>query len=791
MNEPLPNLIERWLGIEPAAAGEGTAWTLENSWSWAPWLTLLFVMGSIAFVAWIYLHEGGEAGRWFRTLLATIRLSLIGIVLFMIAQFVLSLERTGLPYVVVVVDDSGSMGIADRYDDERLRAKLTDTISRAGLKELTRINLAKGLLLDKQAEFLRKIGRDYKLKVYFLSNTARQQSNDIEQVVKELEQLEPKGDSTQLGRGIRTVLNDMLGSPPAAIVLLSDGATTEGEPLSAITGYARGKGVPLFTVAVGDEQPPRDLEVSDLLVDEVVFVDDIVNFEFQLAASGLDGRQVEIVLKDKSGTAPLARMTVKAPAAGHPEKLRLPFRPKEVGEFEFTLEATPLDDELSTDNNRQSRMVSVRKEQIRVLLVQSYPNYEFRYLKSMLERDSTIELKTLLQEADPEYVSQDKSAISVFPTRRDELFEFDVVLFGDVNPNFLSGGALSNLAAFVSEKGGGLVVMAGPQYTPQAYHATPLDLLLPIEIQRSDEPLRGPLTDDFQTQPTELGLASPPLELGDTPEETRRIWGDLPGFYWLYPAARLRPAARVLAEHPSKLLEDGRHLPVFALQYVGAGKVLFHASDETWRWRFRVGDIYFARYWVQTLRYLSRSKLLGKDRLAELTVDRREYQRGESARLRVRFLDDRRAPADDRGVSLVVEHRGRKQNLPLTRSSANRGVFEGALPQLADGEYHAWLAAPALEGNPPAADFLVVAPPGEFASTAMDVAELERAALETKGKFYRAVNLEDLVNDLPHGRQVPIDALPPLILWNQWPLLLLFLTLLISEWLLRKRKGLL
>ncbi len=205
-------------------------------------------------------------------------------------------------------------------------------------------------------------------------------------------------------------------------------------------------------------------------------------------------------------------------------------------------------------------------------------------------------------------------------------------------------------------------MMAGPQFTPQAYYGTPLDLLLPIDIRRSDEPPRTPLTDDFQASPTELGLASPPLELGDTPEETRRIWSELPGFYWLYPAAQLRPAARVLAEHPTRLLDDGRHLPVLALQYVGAGKVLFHATDETWRWRYRVGDIYFARYWVQTLRYLSRSKLLGKDRLAELTADRREYQRGEAARLRVRFLDDRRAPADNDGVSLIVEHRGRKQS---------------------------------------------------------------------------------------------------------------------------------
>lgn len=791
MTEPLPNFIERMLGIEPAGAGEGTAWTLENSWSWAPWLTLLFAIGTVAYVAWIYVHEGGEAGRWYKTALAAIRLSLFAIVLFMIAQFVLSLERTGLPYVVVVVDDSVSMGITDRYDDERLRAKLTDVVKRVGLHDLSRLNLAKGVLLDNRAELLRAIKQDYKLKVYFLSNAARQQSAELAEIVTELQHLEPTGESTQLGRGIRSVLNDMLGSPPAAIVLLSDGATTEGEPLTAITGYARGKGVPLFTVAIGDEQPPSDLELSDLLVDEVVFVDDLVNFEFQLSASGLAGRPVEIVLKEEHNEAPLARMTVNAPPTGQPEKLRLPFRPPAVGQFEYVIEATPLADETSSDNNRQSRVVSVRKEQIRVLLVQSYPNYEFRYLKNMLERDSTIELKTLLQEADPEYVSQDKSAITVFPTRRDELYEYDVVIFGDVNPAFLSGSALSDLAAFVSEKGGGLIVTAGPLFTPQAFRGTPLDLLLPVDLAAGDEPDREPLTEDYRAQPTELGLASPPLELGDNTEETRRIWRELPGFYWLYQANQLRPGARVLVEHPTRLLDDGRQLPVFALQYVGAGKVLFHATDETWRWRYRVGDIYFARYWVQTLRYLSRSKLLGKDRLAELSADRREYRRGEAARLRVRFLDERRAPADDSGVSLIVEHRGRKQNVPLTRNSASRGIFDGVVPQLAEGSYHAWLATPALEGDPPAADFLVVAPPGEFASTVVDVGELERAALETRGKFYRVVNVSSLVDDLPRGRQVPIDSLPPLVLWNQWPLLALFLVLLMSEWLLRKRRGLL
>src|SRR4029078_170375 len=132
-----------------------------------------------------------------------------------------------------------------------------------------------------------------------------------------------------------------------------------------------------------------------------------------------------------------------------------PYRPTQVGEFDYVIETPVLKEEAQADNNRQTRLVSVRKEQIRVLLVQAYPNYEFRYLKNMLDRDATIRLKTVLQDADLEYAELDQSALPTFAVRREELFEYDVILFGDVNPSFLSPTVMKNIADFVEEKGGG------------------------------------------------------------------------------------------------------------------------------------------------------------------------------------------------------------------------------------------------------------------------------------------------------------------------------------------------
>lgn len=228
------------------------------------------------------------------------------------------------------------------------------------------------------------------------------------------------------------------------------------------------------------------------------------------------------------------------------------------------------------------------------------------------------------------------------------------------------------------------------------------------------------------------------------------------------------------------------------MQYVGAGKVLFHATDDTWRWRYRVGDVYFARYWVQAVRYLSRSKLLGQESAVELSADRREYRRGEPVRLRVRFIDERQAPVADDGVTVILEREGQpNQRVKLARNATNRGIFEGSFADALDGKYHAWVGTPTLEGQAASADFLVVVPPGELERIQMDADTLKLVAEETRGRFYRIRDVDRLPGDLPPGHQVPIEALPPEVLWNRWWLLAAFLGLITSEWILRKRKGML
>ncbi len=804
MSGNLPYWLEHWLGI-PAGPGEGTVWSLDVVWPLPAWGAIVLLVLALLYVVGIYSRENPKVSLRRRLALAAVRLTLIGIVLLMLGQVSLALRRTGLPYVAILLDNSESMTIADR-DNEKLAARFRDGLARLATPEAapTRWNLARALLLERDGRLLDALQREYKLRFYYLTDTpsgARAAGDsDRAAVARELVSADASVESTRLGDAIETILDDFRGTAPAAILALTDGITTEGAELAEGAAAARRRGVPLYLVAIGNDAPVQDVKLTDLLVDDLVFVGDILHFEAKLSATGFAGKEANIVLRREDESEPVAQQTVALGPDGHMQTVRITHRPETVGQFRYTLEVEPLDGELQTENNRQQRSVTVSDEKIRVLLVQAYPSFEFRYLWNMLTRaETSVELHAVLQQADPELLHHDTPAepgdpvLRPFPLQREDLFSYDVILFGDVQPGLISNSILEGMVEFVNRpgQGGAVVFIAGPRYTPEAYRETPLARLFPcnpdsVRLPKPNEPI----AEGFQVRPTELGLLSPTMQLELDPAANVQTWASLPPLYWFAELGDLKPGVRVLAVHPTATDSQGRRLPLICIQYIGSGKVLMHATDETWRWRWRTGDVHFQRYWVQMLRYLARSKLVAEDRPLVLTSDRREYTRGESVRLRVRFPDERLAPPEDDGVTVVLEHAGHQtRRLRLQRSPGRRGIFETTLQRPGIGSYHAWVAEPSLPEAAPSLDFSVVAPPGEFQQTQTNLAALRRAAKQTSGKLYTLDRATSLAKDLPPGRQIPIEPLPPKPLWNQWFLLLVFLVLITGEWTLRKLGG--
>ena len=448
------------LSVPPPQAGEALTPRIRFDRPWPQWLLLAVVLGGSCLFVWLYRREG-KASTFYKYLLAAIRICLLLLLVFMISEAVLSVERTGLPYLTIMIDDSASQEIADQYERPETRIALTALASQAkspppaplakgalaatvpadaAAAEPARIEIAKGLILKDNARLLGELQKQHRVRLYLVSNSARLlaevgRPGEIAEASARLRAAQAKGSQSRLGDATRQVLTELRGAPPSAIVLLTDGQTTEGEPLSKASELSARKGVPLFTIGVGSAEGARDLELTELEVDDIVFVDDVVRFQAKLLARGFQGQKVTLRLKEKDGADPkteheLQSIEVEAPADGQPRRVELVHRPKTTGQRTFILEVRSQPRELQLENNRIERVVTVRKEKLKVLLVESEPRYEFRYLKNYLEREETIDLSVVLLSSDPEYSDQDRAALPTFPAAKDELFAFDVVIMG-------------------------------------------------------------------------------------------------------------------------------------------------------------------------------------------------------------------------------------------------------------------------------------------------------------------------------------------------------------------------
>lgn len=761
-------------------AVQQTQWQLETHWTWAPWFTVLFVVAVVLGVAYLYARETSPAGPVYRGLLGVLRLTTIALVLVMLSELLLSATRSGLPRLVVLLDTSASMGL--------------DQPGAPSSRE-TRLQAARALFLANNAELIEQWQEQYVVEFATVADGTKridaEGTQELADALKSLNTDGPEAAQSRLGDAVASAIDARQGTLPAAVVIATDGRTTAGRSLDEVRELARRRGVPIYALGYGATTAPSDVRVTNLLADRRAFVDDLVAIGVTLETTSLADRTINVKVRDTATGNVVAEQAVEVTSDTFSHPLQLVVKPEHQGETTYSIEADVVEGERDTDNNRLTHVVNVRDDQVRVLLAAGYPNYEFRYLKNLLDRDSSFELTSYLQEADLDYASQDATAVATLPVDEKALDEFDVLVLIDLNPRLLPPRWWQNTERHVAEQGGGLVLVAGPRHFPWQYTSnSPVATLSPVEL-RSAGRAGGMYDGGFDLQLTPLGLDTPAMQLGASPSESATIWQQLPPFYWYAAAENLKPAARALAVHPTARTSDGSPLPLVATQYVGAGRVLYHGVDSTWRWRFRVGDVFFARYWGQTLRQLARTKLLEGNEEAEILVDREQYDLGQPVRLGLR-LDGKELATLDRQIELLLMTDGQpNRRVPLSASRISAGQLQATVSDLPPGHYRVSVAGGGLEKLPAAGEFTVLAPPGELADETMNQAGLQQLAEATYGKFYTAETASQLAGDLPVGDRVPLEVMPPIELWNRWWMLAAITACLSTEWILRKRRAML
>jgi hypothetical protein len=677
----------------------------------------------------------------------------------------------------------------------------------------------------------------------------------IDRVLGAIKKLEPVGHDSRLGTAVKEVIDHYRGSGLYGVVMFTDGVTTRDDTIAEAGVYAAQRGVSLYFVGVGDEQELRDLKLQDMQVPDQPYVGDTILIEARLTGQGYKDLTVPLSLtvKDANGKeTELKRINVKVDPNGKSVKIQLQDTPNKVGKRTYRLQVEPPKAEgaekpIPPANLRLERTIEViDTKQINVLYVEGQPRYEFRYIKFLMEREKldekkkkSIDLTVLLLDSDEEWAAKerkdnkgvDKTAVSVFPPNLEALNKYDVIIMGDCDPKHKKlKNSLNDIKHFVlgetdqgkkaAKPGGGILFMAGSAHNPHHYKNTPLADVMPVEPVRGEPLPDKPITERMRPELTAEGRMHPIFRFRPDDGENQRLWENLTPMFWSSTGYRPTPLATILAQHPtqdaqSKRAHDGPRQPLVLQQFMGSGRSMFFGFDETWRWRLREDESKFNTFWIQTMRYLSRSRSTRTD----LRLDRQTpYNVGEQIKITVQFPDnagnDPNAPGpkinDKTDVEVTVTYlppgaedgkdakrEGEVRKIQLTKQPNAPGLYQGSWNQTREGKYRFRLTNPDVsktqpDGEKPGADAVVKLPPGELERLRMNSQEMSEAASKTQGEFVTIANANELLERIPMSLGDKITGnLPPTLIWNQWWVFALVLFLISSEWILRKLKHLL
>ncbi len=597
------------------------------------------------------------------------------------------------------------------------------------------------------------------------------------------------------GDALRELLARTRGQPLAGIVMATDGGFNSGAPALDAALIAKADGVPLYIYGVGISAP-KDLIVANLFAPEVVFARDEAPVTVRVRGQGMAGESARLLLKlrDKAGVEKqFDSREVTFPSDGE-QVLAMNFTPDKPGEYELIASIDPRDDEVVKDNNIQTQHIRVVDDKIKVLIIEQQPRWEFKYLQAMLARDRRVELKSVLLEADEQLTkAKDSPYLPEIPKTKADLQKFDLIILGDVDARAFSSTQLESINEFVSKFGGGLLMIAGKRANPWTYAKTPIEKMLPVEFDASDSTLLNLNvvrlgSDEMADKPVRMELSaagkrSPMLRLSDKEQESSARWAKLPPIFWTAKVNRAKPAADVLMvdPDPARASRFGK-MPIIAMQGYGLGQVMFVGTDNTWRWRKNVGDLYYTALWGQIVQRLSLPHLLGGSKRTQLSTDRRDYVAFDKVTIYARLYTESYEPVTDPQVKGHYESPGGAVGeVPLRALPEQPGMYRGEFVAPAPGAYQFW-----VERDPGTRlDFNVTEPKLELGETAMNEKLLREMASATGGAFLREEDLHTL-SDQVHLKTERIQSRMELELWSSPLFFLLIVALATAEWILRK-----
>ena len=333
-------------------------------------------------------------------------------------------------YVAVVVDDSLSMKLQDLPDGA------------------TRLETVKQSLLNENAgkpSFLSRLEEKFKTSLYGFSGELS--------AIKDANDLNGSGRTSDLAGALDETIKRSSGLPLSAVVIATDGASNVPRDLAATLRELRARDISVFTVGVGNTTRPMDAELTRVNMPRRVLVGSRLNIEAFVGLTGYSATKVLIGIREDGRAVKTEEFSFRG---SDTQAVNLEITPTTPGIHRYTVEVTPLDGEVTIENNKQDALVEVIPGPLRILYVEGEPRWELGKIReSLLPNEKNVTLVCLQRTGENKFYRQglgnQGELVSGFPKTEEELFAYDALMIGSVEAGFFSADQLRNIEALLPD----------------------------------------------------------------------------------------------------------------------------------------------------------------------------------------------------------------------------------------------------------------------------------------------------------------------------------------------------
>jgi uncharacterized membrane protein len=644
------------------------------------------------------------------------------------------------------------------------------------------------------------------------------------------DELQPTEEATRLLAALERLPARFEDGRPGGVVVFSDGRATETTGFDEIAAGYRRLGVPVHVFPVGDSRIIGDVAIQEVIAPRDAPAGSRVPVRVHLRSRGYADRRTEVRIRAQGdpNRPPLATLPITLSDGAQTHELLITHG---GGDGRLAVEVPPFEGEAIRENNQVPFQIGARKPKIRVLYMEGSTRgntpgvNEYHWIQDALTEDPNIECVSM--EVDNQYAHQPRlyrihDPNRGFPTTREELFSYDIVICSDISRGAFTQDQLNWTVELVAQRGGGFVMIGGhTSFGAGDWGNTVWDGLIPVDMSRQPLSAQGfPYADQtFNVRVPPEAERHPIWRIVDDPVRNREVLARMPPFTGTNLIQRLKPAATLLGLSDRPIQVVGI-MPVFACESYGKGRTFAMATDSTYSWgtQFEMtwgeGDNrYFRKFWRNVIQWLAENSAGGNRRL-RVETDKLIYRPGQPIKVNARAYDDRLE--ETTGYRVVARLRPGTPTAPnaeppapiqeatlVARTDERQYETELACPPLrlvpvaADSPLapfrRATLDVTAYNGNKVAAqttlDVQVLDDPIEFENPQPDPGRLEEIAAASGGRVLHTP--EELAQVLGSITTVPGEVVVHKApLWDNPLLWAVLVALLTVEWGLRRWWGL-